>query len=267
MDVAPRDPAVAESQREEYEKDRTGPLSEGGAYSFAYWPLQLFNTSAEEADLKRLLDEHLEPSDPKSQLHDDFVRRMILDPQEATATVFMVRIQRYTTPNSKAPGNYMTVVAMLSHSFSRGSSHIRVADPHQAPIIDCNYLSHPLDIEILARHTVQLERLLEQPTYKPILKPSGNRLPKEFNQAPRTPEEAKEAIRKYGATNYHPCGTCAMGRAELGGVVDGELRVYGTSNLRICDASIFPIIPRGNILTTVYAVAESGAEMIKALYS
>lgn len=50
-----------------------------------------------------------------------------------------------------------------------------------------------------------------------------------------------------------------MARAELGGVVDGELRVYGTSNLRICDASIFPIIPRGNILTTVYAVADSGA--------
>lgn len=267
MDVAPRNPAVAESQRKEYEQYRTGPLSEGAAYSFAYWPLQLFDTSTEEADLQRLLDKYREAGDPKLQLHHDFVRKMILDPQEATATVFMTRIQRYTAPGSKAPGNYMTVVAMLSHPLSRGSSHIRVADPHQAPIIDCNYLSHSLDTEILARHAVQLERLLEQPTYKPILKPSGNRLPKEFNQAPRTPDEAKEPIRKYGATNYHPCGTCAMGRAELGGVVDGELRVYGTSNLRICDASIFPIIPRGNILTTVYAVAESGAEMIKALYS
>lgn len=258
---------MAEAQRKEYEKYRTGPLSEGAAYSFAYWPLQLFDTATEEADLQRLMDKHREADNPKYHLHHDFVRRMILDEQEASATVFMTRKQRYTASGSEDPGNYMTVVAMLSHPFSRGSSHIRVADPHEAPIIDCNYLSHPLDAEILARHAVQLERLLEQPTYTPIIKPGGNRLPAEFNHALRIPEEAKEAIRKYGATNYHPCGTCAMARAELGGVVDGELRVYGTSNLRICDASIFPIIPRGNILSTVYAVAESGAEMIGALYS
>lgn len=251
----------------EYEDYRTGPLSEGAAYSFAHWPLQLFHTTAEEADLQRVLEEYHEADDPKYHLHHEFVRRMILDHEEASATVFMTRMQRYTTAGSAAPGNYMTLVAMLSHPFSRGSSHIRVADPYEAPVIDCNYLSHPLDAEILARHALQLERLLEQPTYKPIIKPSGNRLPAEFNYAPRTAEEAKEAIRKYGATNYHPCGTCAMARAGLGGVVNGELRVWGTSNLRICDASVFPIAPRGNILTTVYAVAESGAEMISALYS
>lgn len=267
MDEISRNPAVAEAQRKEYEEFRTGPLSEGGAYSFAYWPLQLFDTAADEADLQRLLDEHSEADDLKFQLHNDFVRRMILDRQEASATVFMVRIQRYTSLDNKAPGNYMTVVAMLSHPFSRGSSHIRAADPHEAPTIDCKYLSHPLDAEILARHAVQLESLLEQPTYAPIIKPSGNRLPVEFNHDPRSLEEAKEVIRKYGATNYHPYGTCAMGRAELGGVVDGELRVYGTSNLRVCDSSVFPIIPRGNILSTVYAAAESGAEMIGALYS
>lgn len=262
-----RDPAVAEAQRKEYEESRTGPLSEGAAYSFAYWPLQLFNTTAEEADLQQLLDGYCEAGDPKYRLHHDFVRRMILDQHEASATVFMTRIQRYTAAGSKAPGNYMTVVAMLSHPFSRGSSHIRVADPHVGPVIDCNYLSHPLDVEILALHAVQIERLLEQPTYTSIIKPSGNRLPAEFKYAVRKPEDAKEAIRKYGATNYHPCGTCAMAKAELGGVVDGELRVHGISNLRICDASIFPIIPRGNILSTVYAVAESGAEMVSVLYS
>ncbi|KAH8779957.1 hypothetical protein F5883DRAFT_600235 [Diaporthe sp. PMI_573] len=266
-DTAARDPAATERRRKEYEEFRTGPLSEGAAYSFAYWPLQLFGTTAEEADLQRLLDEYREAGNSKSQLHHEFVKRMILDQEEASATVFMTRMQRYTVPGSAAPGNYMTVVAMLSHPFSRGSSHIRVANPHEAPIIDCNYLSHPLDAEILARHAVQLEQLLEQATYTPILKPGGNRLPADFSYALRIPEEAKEAIKKYGATNYHPCGTCAMARAELGGVVDGELRVYGTTNLRICDASIFPIMPRGNILSTVYAVDESGAEMIGDLYS
>ncbi|EFQ35888.1 uncharacterized protein GLRG_11079 [Colletotrichum graminicola M1.001] len=51
-----------------------------------------------------------------------------------------------------------------------------------------------------------------------------------------------------------------------GGVVDADLRVKGTSNLRVCDASIFPIIPRGNILTTVYAVAGKASKFILASY-
>ena len=51
---------------------------------------------------------------------------------------------------------------------------------------------------------------------------------------------------------------------DIGGVVDSNLKVYGTRNLRVVDASIFPLIPRGNIQTSVYAVAEKAADIIKA---
>ena len=57
-----------------------------------------------------------------------------------------------------------------------------------------------------------------------------------------------------------------MMREDLGGVVDNELRVYGTSNLYVCDASVLPIIPRGNILTAVYAYAEKATELIVKRY-
>lgn len=50
---------------------------------------------------------------------------------------------------------------------------------------------------------------------------------------------------------------------EVGGVVDSELRVYGTKNLRVVDASVFPLIPRGNIQSSVYAVAEKAADILK----
>lgn len=264
---AGRNPATMAEWQEQYLKDHTGPLAEGAAYSYAFWPLQLFNTSSEEAELKHLLNTHGMPPHGTSQYkHEDFIRRMILSPDEASATVFMSRMQRYTTPGNEAEGNYMTILAMLSHPFSRGSVHIKSAKPSDHPRIDCAYLSHPLDAEILSRHCLQIDRLLEQPTYNNIVRPGGQRLPRGYGKPFESLDEAKSAIRTHGATNYHPCGTCAMTAFADEGVVDGSLRVYDTSNLRVCDASVFPIIPRGNILTTVYAVAEKAAEKILGEY-
>lgn len=47
-----------------------------------------------------------------------------------------------------------------------------------------------------------------------------------------------------------------MMKRELGGVVDPELKVYGVNNLRVVDASIFPMAIGGHTSSTVYAVAE-----------
>lgn len=50
---------------------------------------------------------------------------------------------------------------------------------------------------------------------------------------------------------------------ELGGVVDPELRVYGTANVRVVDASVLPFQVCGHLTSTLYAVAERAAEIIK----
>lgn len=43
------------------------------------------------------------------------------------------------------------------------------------------------------------------------------------------------------ATEYHPSGTCAMLPRTEGGVVNARLQVYGLSNVRVADASVFPL--------------------------
>jgi choline dehydrogenase-like flavoprotein len=46
---------------------------------------------------------------------------------------------------------------------------------------------------------------------------------------------------------YNVSGSCAMMPREDRGVVNSHLRVYGSANIRVFDASIFPLVPRGNI--------------------
>ena len=55
---------------------------------------------------------------------------------------------------------------------------------------------------------------------------------------------------------YNGIGTAALASKALGGVVDESLLVYGTSNLRIVDASVIPMHMATHIQTIVYAIAE-----------
>jgi len=95
---------------------------------------------------------------------------------------------------------------------------------------------------------------------KSLLKEGGARMP---DFAPDDMEKAREIVRLRQISCYHVSGSCAMLPKELGGVVNERLVVYGTANIRVVDASIFPLEPLGNIQTTVYAVAEKAADMIK----
>ena len=47
-------------------------------------------------------------------------------------------------------------------------------------------------------------------------------------------------------------------------VLDGNFRVYGTTNLRVVDASVFPHIPGFFIVSSVYMISEKAADVILA---
>ena len=58
-----------------------------------------------------------------------------------------------------------------------------------------------------------------------------------------------------------------MGRGAADSVVDEDLKVHGVSGLRIADASVIPIVPNGNVHSTVTVVAAMAAEKILATSS
>ena len=61
-------------------------------------------------------------------------------------------------------------------------------------------------------------------------------------------------VRENVSTTWHPSSTCRMGPPDDPmAVVDGDGKVYGASNLRVVDASIFPDITSGNLNAPVNA--------------
>ncbi|OGM49662.1 hypothetical protein ABOM_001814 [Aspergillus bombycis] len=160
------------------------------------------------------------------------------------------------------PGHFISFGVIQGIPFSRGSVHTSAANVEDKQTVDPHYFSHPLDLEIMARNPVDMEKLHKAEPLSQFLKPDGRRNhPDAFLT---NLESAKKYLRDNATSTYHPCGTAAMLPQEKGGVVDEKLRVHGTTNLRICDASILPLITVGNIMSAVYAVAKRAADIIKA---
>jgi choline dehydrogenase-like flavoprotein len=77
----------------------------------------------------------------------------------------------------------------------------------------------------------------------------------------KTIADVEAYVRSHAASLYHPVGTCRMGR-EPSAVVDARLRVRGVDGLRVADASVMPVIPRGNTNAPTIMIAERAAEWI-----
>ena len=161
----------------------------------------------------------------------------------------------------------ISMVFSLLSPFSKGSTHIQTRDPSVNLLIDPRYLDNELDRDILARGTLFTKKVFETAPLKDMMKQGGQtNVPADMagpSGLPETIEQAKKWVEAGTGTQYHVSGTCAMLPKELGGVVDSKLRVHGVQGLRVCDASIFPVIPKGPITTTVYAVAERAADLLK----
>ena len=141
---------------------------------------------------------------------------------------------------------------------SRGTTHIPSFDPFDNPAINPNYLAHPLDRAIMSSAILFNQKLLTTKALAQML-PSFSHVP--FNP---TDDEIAELLNEGIGTEFHASGTAAMLPQHLGGVVDGNLTVYGTGNLRVVDSSVFPVIPGAHLQAVVVAVAERAADLIRS---
>ncbi|QIW95779.1 hypothetical protein AMS68_001297 [Peltaster fructicola] len=271
-----RDPKVIEMLLAQYNESRSGPFT-GMPMSIAYLPAVDGRGVLAADRLKELVRKYLDDSTearvvssvPGLKEQYAQLKCQLLDPKESVCQSGILASQMHFNPGKTSmsqamaklmPGNYISITAGLNHPFSRGSVHIQSSRAEDPPSIDPNYLSHPLDIELLARNIQFITRIATQSPMAELLK-VDSRLPEKTDVSDL--EAAKQIARDRLYTTFHPSGTCAMLPRDIGGVVDSRCRVYGTSGLRVVDASIFPLITQGNIQASVYAVAERAADLIK----
>ncbi|WFD31635.1 hypothetical protein MSPP1_002674 [Malassezia sp. CBS 17886] len=149
------------------------------------------------------------------------------------------------------------VQAAMQHPLSRGSVAIKTDDVFDAPDIDPGYLNQYSDL-VMLREGFKLARAIGKQA------PLSQHL--DVEQHPGNSVSSDESwetwIRETVGTEFHPSSTASMLPRESGGVVDKNLLVYGTKNLRVVDASVPPIAMACHLVAVTYGIAEIGSEII-----
>ncbi|KAI3392265.1 hypothetical protein diail_5929 [Diaporthe ilicicola] len=241
-----QDPQVLGPAMMEYMQHHTGMFASSGVTSAAQLPLPETGKPEWSQQVEEILKSSPAASinrDGFGKAHENYVRSLLSSPSEASGYYIFGPAWAAFNPDgtsalppmdNEAEESYITILLMLAHPLSRGSVHVTGKGAEQELAIDPAYLSHPLDLEVMARHLQLIEKDLV--TTEPLakqLKPNGKR-------AAGNPEAgalqdldvAKKFLKEHAVGAHHFTGSCSMMPRELGGVVDPLLRVYGTANLR-----------------------------------
>ena len=139
---------------------------------------------------------------------------------------------------------------------SRGTVRIRSTDPFEAPSMRPDYLATELDRRCAVAGVRLARALAATESMKPYVA-------EEYRPGPsaQSDDELLEFARNFGATIFHPSGTCKMGSDPMA-VVDERLRVHGVPGLRVVDCSILPTLVSGNTHAPVVMIAEKASDLI-----
>jgi choline dehydrogenase len=141
---------------------------------------------------------------------------------------------------------------------SRGHVRIQSPDPLAVPAMQPNYLSTELDRHCAVAGVKFARRLAASAAMRPyVLDEYGPGL------AARSDADLLDFAREFGATIFHPLGTCKMGSDPLA-VVDDRLRVHGVAGLHVVDCSIMPTLVSGNTNAPMVMIAEKASDLIVA---
>src|SRR5262249_54484546 len=133
---------------------------------------------------------------------------------------------------------------------SRGSVHIRSADPHVKPAITVNSLATAADVQDVFDGARIVRRIAAA---APLAAVTQNE--HQPGAAVQSDGEVLADFRQRAGSVFHASCTCAMGAGTGSAVLDARLHVHGVASLRVVDASAFPNVTSGNTNTPTIMLA------------
>jgi choline dehydrogenase len=139
---------------------------------------------------------------------------------------------------------------------STGSITLASADPFAAPKIQVNYLAAEADRRCTVAAIAFARKLAGTA-------PLSNYVAAEMLPGPNCIDDTSllAYARQYGATIFHPTGTCRMG-SDHNAVVDPRLHLHGVDGLWIADCSVMPRLVSGNTNVPAIMIGEKASDMI-----
>lgn len=158
---------------------------------------------------------------------------------------------------------YGFVNVYVLHPLSQGTVHVNSSNPMTSPVIDTGYNSAEI---VLSNGTViQWDSWLLSKAVQYLATTVATASPLSSVDARFSVDSAvplEQQVFQSLGSGSHPTGGAVMLPRTASGVVDQNLKVYGTDNLYVADASVLPISPGEHIMGTVYAVAVKAASLI-----
>lgn len=157
-------------------------------------------------------------------------------------------IQYTFVPFIPGPIPLMAVVIFLVDADTRGNITLASADPLKPSLKYYEYPGTGTDNARIQWAIGAAESFMATPPFNACLGP---------RVSPAVGADLTSFVSTTSAPGYHITGTNSMGL-----VVDQDLKVLGTRNLFVADASVLPNIANGNTNIPAAIVAERGADLI-----
>jgi choline dehydrogenase len=159
--------------------------------------------------------------------------------------------------------NYLTWCILKAHTKNHGGTvELSSTDPRDPPRVNFHYFKEGTD-----KHGEDLDSVVAGIEFVRTLTANT----RDVIEEEELPGKDKQTTAELGqfvednAWGHHASCTCPIGpSSDPMAVLDSNFQVYGTSNLRVVDASVFPKIPGFFIVACVYMIGEKASDAILA---
>ncbi|KAF9460466.1 hypothetical protein BDZ94DRAFT_1311477 [Collybia nuda] len=159
----------------------------------------------------------------------------------------------------EANRSYVSMAVTHVHPLSRGGVHINTSSIDDHPNIDPNFIESEFDRWFLAKAAAYGRKFFETDAMREIFEPQETFPGTNITTQAQWEQFVMDSVNP----GYHPVGTASLLPRAKNGVVDSKLKVYGTTNLRVADVSVMPLLISAHTQPAAYAIGEMAASIIK----